>query len=60
MKYLKTFENFTSIIPKAVGIEQEMTLMDKTIDKEITEEEKEKLVEDDKKEEKERKKKQVA
>lgn len=59
MKYLKTFENFTSTIPKAVAVEQEMTLMDKSIDKEITDQEKEELLEDEE-EENESEKKKVA
>ena len=56
MKYIITFENYTTPIPKAVTIEQESTLMDKNIDKEITQEEKKKLIEEDKEEEIKRKK----
>jgi hypothetical protein len=56
MRYLYTFENFTATTPKAVTAQQQSTLMDKTIDKEITEEEKEKLIADNKVEEIKRKK----
>lgn len=44
MKYLKSFENYVpSPLPKAVQIENEQTLMDKDIDKELSEEEQEEL-----------------
>jgi len=56
MKYLNTFENHVAPISKAVIIQQQASLMDKTINKEITEDEKEKLIEDDKEEEIKRKK----
>lgn len=49
MKHILTFENFTSV-PKAVAIEQEMTLMDKPLDKEIAEEEKKELLKDEEEE----------
>lgn len=64
MKYILKFENYTAApIPKAVSIQQEMTLMDKSVDKEITEEEKEELLKDEeelKKKEKLFKKKKAA
>jgi hypothetical protein len=57
MKYLQTFESFTNTVPKAVAIEQETTLMDKPVDREITEEEKKELMEEetDKKDKKKKK-----
>lgn len=46
MKYLKTFEAYTNVIPKAAAIQDELTLMDKSVDKELSEEEISELEED--------------
>ena len=54
MRYLKTFETFTNNLPKAVNIENETSLMDKTVDKEVSEEEQEELEKEEKSEKSEK------